>query len=226
MVGNVSLQPAVRLAFLLCIMMLTCAALHSQRTLPPANALAAPGDDSLRNSRRIRVDVALVLVPVSVTDPAGKSVTGLDRENFRLFEDGIEQELVQVAEEAGPISVAMVFDVSGSMKKQFETARDTAMKFIGAAGKDDEFLLVQFERRAQLVTKLTQRLDELERRTQAAGPAGSTAMLDAVYLGLSQLRDARNPRRALLLITDATCSSLPSEISRCSAAGCCAIWPR
>lgn len=181
------------------VTLLACAlATYAQQEQRRVTAEADSADDA----RSIRVDVELVRVPVSVTDPTGRLVDGLEREDFRLFEDGVEQELVHITAEDGPISVALIFDVSGSMKKQFEAARDTAMKFLGAANKDDEFLLVQFERHARLVSTLTRRLDDLERKTLATDARGSTALLDAIYLGVSQLRYARNKRRALLLITD------------------------
>ena len=75
-----------------------------------------PSEESVQNSRKpIQVDVSLVLVNVTVTDPYDRLVTGLEKENFRVFEDGTQQEIVNFSSEDVPISIGVIFDMGGSM---------------------------------------------------------------------------------------------------------------
>jgi Ca-activated chloride channel family protein len=150
----------------------------------------------------IRVDVDLVLVNVTVTDPYNRLVTGLEQEHFRVFEDGQEQEVVHFSSEDVPISIGVVFDMSGSMSNKVDKARLAAIQFFRTANPQDEFFLVSFNDRAELVSRFTNSIEEIQTRLMYAAPKGRTALLDAIYLGLSQMRGARNSKRALLILSD------------------------
>ncbi|MGC1105328.1 MAG: VWA domain-containing protein [Candidatus Acidiferrales bacterium] len=150
----------------------------------------------------VRKDVNLVLVNATVTDPYGRLVTGLDRENFRVFEDGKEQELMRFAEEDIPISIGVIFDVSGSMTDKITKSRMAAVQFFKTANPADEFFLVDFADRAELATPFTTSIEELQNQLLFSAPGGMTALLDAVYLGMSEMKGARNARKALLIISD------------------------
>jgi Ca-activated chloride channel family protein len=144
----------------------------------------------------------LVLVNATVTDPYGRLVTGLDQENFRVFEDGKEQEIMRFAEDDVPISIGMIFDVSGSMTDKIAKSRMAAVQFFKTANPADEFFLVDFADRAELATMFTSSIEELQNRLLFSAPKGMTALLDAVYLGMSEMKGARNARKALLIISD------------------------
>ncbi|MCL4523036.1 MAG: VWA domain-containing protein [Acidobacteria bacterium] len=161
----------------------------------------APAKQSAAD-KRIRVDVDLVLVNTTVTDPYNRLVTGLERENFRVFEDNEEQEIVHFSSEDVPISIGVVLDMSGSMSNKVDKARLAALQFFKTANPQDEFFLVSFNDRAQLTSRFTSSVEELQNRMMYAGAKGRTALLDAVYLGLSQMKGARNTKRALLIISD------------------------
>ena len=150
----------------------------------------------------IRIDTTLVLIPVTVTDPLNRFVTGLEKENFRVFEDKTEQQLVQFSSEDAPLSVGVVFDCSGSMGSKLEKSRQAVAQFFKTANPEDEFFLVEFSDRAELVVKFTTSLEEIQNRLTFTQSKGKTALLDAVYLALHQMKKGRNPRKALLIISD------------------------
>ncbi len=150
----------------------------------------------------IRVDVDLALVNVTVTDPFNRLVTGLEQENFRVFEDNIEQEVVHFSAEDVPISIGVIFDLSGSMSNKIDKSRQAAVQFFKTANPQDEFFVVTFNDRAELTSAFTRSVEDLQTRMMYTAAKGRTALLDAVYLGLSEMRGARNAKRALLIISD------------------------
>jgi Ca-activated chloride channel family protein len=150
----------------------------------------------------IRVDVPLALVNVTVTDPLNRLVTGLEKDNFRVFEDDSEQEVTTLSSEDVPISIGVIFDMSGSMSDKVDKARQAAVEFMRTANPLDQFFLVSFNDRAELTSGFTSDVDELRSRMLFTASKGRTALLDAIYLGLSQMRGAHNAKRALLVISD------------------------
>ena len=150
----------------------------------------------------IHSDVDLALVNVTVTDPYNRLVTGLETDNFRVFEDNIEQEIVSFSSEDVPISIGVIFDFSGSMSDKIGKARDAALEFFKTANPQDEFFLVSFNERAELTSTFTNSVEDLQSRMMLTSPGGRTALLDAIYLGLSQMRGAHNAKRALLILSD------------------------
>ena len=150
----------------------------------------------------IHFDVDLALVNVTVTDPYNRLVTGLEPDNFRVFEDNIEQEVVNFSAEDVPISIGVIFDFSGSMSNKVGKAREAALQFFKTANPQDEFFLVSFNERAELTSSFTNSVEDLQSRMMLTSPKGRTALLDAIYLGLSQMRGAHNAKRALLILSD------------------------
>jgi Ca-activated chloride channel family protein len=150
----------------------------------------------------IRIDTTLVLIPVTVTDPMNRFVTGLEKENFRLFEDKKEQDISQFSSEDAPLSVGVIFDCSGSMGHKLEKSRLAVSQFFKTANPEDEFFLVQFNDTANLVQPFTRNLEEIQNRLTFTQSKGRTALLDGVYLGLHEMKRGKNPRKALLIISD------------------------
>jgi Ca-activated chloride channel family protein len=150
----------------------------------------------------IHFDVDLALVNVTVTDPYNRLVTGLETDNFRVFEDNVEQEVVTFSAEDVPISIGVIFDYSGSMSNKVGKAREAAIQFFKTANPQDEFFLVSFNERAELTSSFTNSVEDLQSRMMLTVPKGRTALLDAIYLGLSQMRGAHNAKRALLILSD------------------------
>ncbi len=161
-----------------------------------------PPEQARSFGKAIRTEVALALVNVTATDFDGRLVTGLEKENFRVFEDGMEQEIVTFSSEDVPISIGLVFDMSGSMSDKVEKARQAAVQFLRTANPRDEFFLVSFGDHAELTSRFTSNVGELQNAMLYTAARGRTALLDAIYLGLSEMRGARNSKRALLIISD------------------------
>src|SRR5579862_2421410 len=153
-------------------------------------------------SKPIQVDVQFALVNVTVTDGYERLVTGLEKDNFHVFEDGVPQEIVSFSSEDVPTSIGIVLDMSGSMSDKVDKARQAAVQFLGTANPRDEFFLVSLNGQAELTTRFTSSIDELQNRMMFSTAKGETALLDGIYLGLSQMRLAHNGRQALLVISD------------------------
>jgi Ca-activated chloride channel homolog len=165
------------------------------RAKPTAPAAKGPRTD-------IRVDTTVVLINVTVTDPLNRFVTGLEKENFRLFEDKIEQKVTQFASEDAPLSIGLVFDTSGSMGNKLAKSREAVAHFFKTANPEDEFFLVQFNDRPEMVMDFTTNLEDIQNRLTFTQSKGRTALLDAVYMALNKMKKAHNPRKALLIISD------------------------
>jgi len=169
---------------------------------PPKDDVRKDTPGTRIKSGQLSVNVELALVNVTVTDPYNRLVTGLEPDNFRVYEDNIEQEVVTFSSEDVPISIGVVFDFSGSMANKVAKAREAAVQFFKTANPQDEFFLVSFNERAELTSSFTNSVEDLQSRLMLTAPKGRTALLDAIYLGLSQMRGAHNAKRALLILSD------------------------
>jgi len=186
-------------AVAVCALFATSAFNQTQGPVKPPKESAEP---QAKPGQGIKVDVSMTLVNLTVTDPLDRLVTGLERENFRVYEDGVEQEVLTLSSEDVPVSIGLVFDMSGSMSDKVEKAREAAVQFFKTANPNDEFFLVSFNDRAELTSRFTSSIEELENRMMFTVAKGRTALLDGIYLGLSQMRGAHNGKRALLIISD------------------------
>ncbi|HEV2289722.1 MAG TPA: VWA domain-containing protein [Candidatus Acidoferrales bacterium] len=180
-------------------LMILCGQAHAQQAGP---LIYKPPPPVKQHIPEIRKDVRLVTVNVTVTDPYGRLVTGLSQDNFQVYEDGREQEIMRFEEDDVPISIGVIFDVSGSMAEKISKSRMAAVQFFKTANPADEFFLVDFADRAELATIFTSSIEELQNRLLFSAPKGMTALLDAVYLGMSEMKGAHNTRKALLIISD------------------------
>lgn len=160
------------------------------------------GDTVRTHAATIRSKVDLVLVPVTVTDPMNRLVTGLDKENFQVFEGKDRQDVRNFSSEDAPISLGVIFDMSGSMNTKIERAREAVNEFFKTANPQDEFFLIAFADKPEEVSDFTQSVDDLESKLIYTVPKGRTALLDAIYLGISKMRDAKYPKKSLLIISD------------------------
>jgi VWFA-related protein len=137
-----------------------------------------------------------------VTDHHDRLITGLEKEHFKLFEDKVEQSITHFAAEDAPVSIALVFDCSGSMGPKLAKSRAAVAEFIRTANPEDEFSLVTFNDRAQLVVGFNSPTEEIQNRLLYAQSRGRTALLDAIYLAMDQMKHAKHSRKALLIISD------------------------
>jgi Ca-activated chloride channel homolog len=158
--------------------------------------------DTSRSLTKIRVNSDLVVIPVTVIDGKGRVVNGLQKEHFALYEDKIEQQITQFASEDAPVSIGLVFDTSDSMAPKLQKAREAAAALLNNANPEDEFFLVQFNHRAQLVVGATTRTEEIRQHVAMLQTGGATALLDAVMVALNEMRNAHHTRKAIVIVSD------------------------
>ncbi len=159
----------------------------------------APADGS---GGAVQVGDDLVLVPVTVTDPRGHLVLGLQKDSFNVFDQGKQEVIRHLSSEDAPISVGIIFDASGSMYGKMERSREAVLQFLRSSNPEDEFFLVAFNDRPELLVDFTVSADKIQDEIVKVKPDGGTALLDALYLGLDQIKKARNERRVLLVVSD------------------------
>lgn len=155
-----------------------------------------------QESARFTLDTTVVLIPVTVTDSMNRFVLGLHKEDFRLYEDGNEQTIANFSGEDAPLSVGLVFDTSGSMADKLRTSRRAASQFLRTMNAQDEAFLIEFGDQAALTVGFTNHLEEIQTRLEAVSPGGLTAMLDGAQMALREMQRAKNPRKAVLIISD------------------------
>ena len=169
-------------------------------SLAPGQTQEAPkesaGEPSFRSSTN------LVVIPVSVTDASNRFVLGLQKEDFTLLDDGVEQSISHFSGEDAPLSIGLAFDESGSMDYKLRTSRDAAVQFLQTLSAGDEAFLVEFNETVKLSVGFTTHPEELQTALKNAHPGGLTAMLDAVSFSLREMKKAKNPRKAIVIVSD------------------------
>lgn len=150
----------------------------------------------------IRMDVDMVLVPVTITDPMNRLVTGLEKDDFAVFENNGPQNISSFACEDAPVSIGIIFDLSGSMTSKLIRAKDAILQFIKTANPQDEFFVIGFNDRPELIEDFTGSVEDIQARLATVHAAHRTALLDAIYYGVAKMKDARHERKALLVVSD------------------------
>jgi Ca-activated chloride channel family protein len=163
---------------------------------------AASGSGLSAHVRPLKVDVDLVLVPVTITDPLNRLVTGLEKENFQLYEGSTQQQIRTFSSEDAPVSLGVIFDSSGSMSSKMDRAKEAVLEFFKTANPQDEFFMITFSDEPEEVSEFTSSVDEIQSKLIFAVPRRRTALLDAIYMGVSKMRQAKYPKKALLIISD------------------------
>jgi Ca-activated chloride channel family protein len=170
------------------------------KPLATADLVKEPGLSS--HLPAIKATTELVLVPVTITDPMNRLVTGLDKENFAVFEGKNQQEIKSFSSEDAPVSLGVIFDMSGSMSSKIERAREAVVEFFKTANPMDEFFMITFADKPEEVSDFTNSVEDIQGKLVYTVPKGRTALLDAIYLGVSKMRHAKYPKKALLIISD------------------------
>jgi len=155
-----------------------------------------------QRSSDIRVDVSVVLVPVTVTDRLGNPVSGLPADVFRLSEDGVEQPIARVFTQDAPLSVGLVFDSSKSMQNKMDRSRQAIADILRSSVTGDEYFLVGFDDKPSLLCGFTPETRAIEDALLSVRPMGWTALLDAIHLSVSRMKKAKNTRHALIVLSD------------------------
>jgi Ca-activated chloride channel homolog len=180
-----------------CFCVAACSAL-----LAAASALGGAERSWPAGQANIQVRTTLVVIPVAVTDSHNRFVLGLQKSDFTLLEDGVEQKLAQFADENAPLSAGLLVDTSGSMGTKMAISKEAAHQFLKTMEPADEACLIEFGGRARVVQDFSDHVERIEDKISETEAEGLTALLDAVSLGLDQMKKAKNTRRALVIISD------------------------
>lgn len=151
----------------------------------------------------VRVKTDLVTLTLTVTDPYGRYVSGLGKNAFTINDNGVEQEITFFSDSDTPVSVGIIFDVSGSMSGQkIAKARKALERFITSSHPMDEYFLIAFNSRAQLLMDRTRDGEAVLSKLTLVKPKNNTALYDAVYLGIERVTRGTHQKRALMIISD------------------------
>ncbi|MGB7203226.1 MAG: VWA domain-containing protein, partial [Pyrinomonadaceae bacterium] len=151
----------------------------------------------------VRVKTDLVTLTLTVTDPYGRYVSGLGKNAFTINDNGIEQDITFFSDSDAPVSVGIIFDVSGSMSGQkIAKARKALERFITSSHPMDEYFLIAFNNRAQLLMDRTRDGEAVLSKLTLVKPKNNTALYDAVYLGIERVTRGSHQKRALMIISD------------------------
>jgi Ca-activated chloride channel family protein len=167
--------------------------------LAPASMWA---DQKPKIPPRFKVDVDTVVVRVTVTDSLNRYVVGLEKEHFKVFEDKVEQTVSHFSNDKSPLSVGIILDISGSMGDNMISARNSVVRFLEQGDDQDEYFLIGFNHQTELLQDFTSKAKNITADVATTSASGRTALYDALYLGLEKIRQARNDKKALIIITD------------------------
>lgn len=174
--------------------------------MPPSKSVADPSgrteDPAGSRNKPLKANVDLVLVPVTITDPMNRLVLGLDKDNFQVYENKEMQSIQSFSSEDAPVSIGLILDSSGSMKSKSARAQEAAVQFCNTANPQDEYFMIRFSDTPQEIADFTNSVEDIQGKLFYMVPNGRTALLDAIYMGLSKMRNAKYKKRALLIISD------------------------
>ena len=155
------------------------------------------------DGKPISVKTDLVTLTLTVTDLYGRYVSGLDKKAFTIFDNNEEQEITYFSDADAPISVGILFDVSGSMSgEKIGKSRKALEKFINTSHPSDEYFLIAFNSRAQLLLDRTRDGDAVLKKLTLVQTKGNTALYDACYLGVERVTRGSRQKKAMLIISD------------------------
>jgi VWFA-related protein len=168
--------------------------------------MAFAGVAESQNPYAVSVDVNLVVLQVAVKDRSGSPVTGLKEEDFRVFEDGVPQEILQFDHEDTPVALGLVLDNSRSMRPKLPEVTNAAVALAQASNREDQLFVIHFSEDVTFGLpegkSFTNSIVEVEGAVGQIPPAGKTALYDAVIAGLEHLRKSPLKRKVLVVVSD------------------------
>jgi VWFA-related protein len=174
-------------------------AVEASRKPSPSITVPAPANEAAVS---VKVNSDLVQIPVTVTDKADEAVEHLNKEIFLVYENGVQQTIAHFESGEAPISACLVFDSSGSMKNKLHKSVAAIHQLLNAAMSDDEYCLVRFSDWPEIMVGITHGSAAVAAAMNGIYPSGWTALLDAIYLGMQEVKRGHNRRKAIVLISD------------------------
>jgi Ca-activated chloride channel family protein len=158
-------------------------------------------EDDPNNAIKVKTD--LVTLTLTVTDLYGRYVSGLKKDAFKVFDNNQEQEITFFSDADAPVSIGILFDVSSSMSgEKIGKARKALARFINTSHPSDEYFLIAFNSRAQLLLDRTRDGESVLQKLTLVQPKNNTALYDACYLGIEKVTSGTRQKKALLIISD------------------------
>lgn len=195
---------------LVCCLVLACLALvapahraQEKKAAPAAQPSPTPQPGQQVDDTTVMVQTDLVTLTVTVTDNYGRFVSGLNKKHFTILDDKEEQVIEHFSDDDAPVTVGVIFDVSGSMSgDKLSKARTALSRFIETSHNSDEYFLIGFNSRAQMLLDKTRDGDAVLDKLTYVDTKGQTALYDACYLGVEKVTRGAHQKRAVLLISD------------------------
>jgi Ca-activated chloride channel family protein len=208
-----------KLSLLLCALFFLATAASAQIPLPgppPPPPPPSPATNSGKQGAGIKVDVNLVVLHTSVLDDRGRFADGLKQENFRVFEDKVEQKLSVFKREDVPVSMGLVIDNSGSMREKRPRVNEAALTLVQASNPRDEAFVVNFndDFYLDLDKDFTSSIPELKEALERIDSRGSTALRDAIIGSLDHLKKGSKDKKVLLVVTDGEDNASHNSLER------------
>lgn len=175
---------------------------NGEKASPQKPSTSPPANQNPDQKDKIRLETKLVSLIVTVSDPHGRFVTGLEKENFEIYDDNVKQEIAIFSDEDAPITLGIVYDVSGSMSDLTTQSFEALRRFFHTSHVDDEYFIIAFNNKPKLVQDFTTSPNEILNRTVFIEAGGNTALYDAVYLATEKVKHGRHAKKALLIISD------------------------
>lgn len=169
--------------------------------LAAALTVTIPGQDKT-SEEVIRVNTDLVMLRVSVTDKLGQTILGLKKENFKIYEDGIEQTADFFSVEESPVSWGLVLDRSGSMMEMMRGVYQASLHVISEGTSNDEMFITTFNNKPEITSRFTDDRHKLENSTVGLRAGGTTALYDAISFALNEMKQGKFRKRVLVVVTD------------------------
>ncbi|HSK70907.1 MAG TPA: VWA domain-containing protein [Pyrinomonadaceae bacterium] len=192
------LRFAFRCGFLVFVLLFGAIFAFPQETQPTPPPIVEDDD-----KEPVKIQTDLVTLTLTVTDIYGRYVSGLTKDAFTVFDDGNEQEITFFSDSDAPVSIGILFDVSGSMSgEKIGKARKALERFINTSHPNDEYFLIAFNSRAQLLLDRTRDGEAVLRKLTLVEPRKNTALYDAVYLGTERVTRGAHQKKAILIISD------------------------
>lgn len=187
---------ASRSVFLLVVLFLVGSVSFAQEPQPTPPPIEDDG-------KPVIIKTDLVTLTLTVTDYYGRYVSGLTKNAFTVFDDGDEQEITFFSDADAPVSIGILFDVSGSMSgEKIRKARNALERFINTSHPSDEYFLIAFNSRAQLLMDRTRDGEAVLQKLTLVEPKNNTALYDACYLGVERVTRGAHQKKAILIISD------------------------
>jgi len=195
--GRFGIGPKLCLLFLLVVLFAAGAYSQTPQATPPDD------DDNGNERPAATIKTDLVTLTLTVTDLYGRYVSGLGKNAFTIIDNNIEQDIEFFSDSDSPVSIGILFDVSGSMNgEKIRKAQKALERFINTSHPSDEYFLIAFNNRAQLLLDRTRDGEAVLRKLTLVQPKSNTALYDAVYLGAERVTRGSHQKKAMLIISD------------------------